>query len=80
MISAVYVTIVMLFTCTHMQCRAGVGACPDTMDSSGTCTNDVTDVTGFVRDGQQCVAFTRPFTTSKSAHTLPGCIFQFSFV
>ena len=57
---------VMLFTCTHIQCRAGVGACPDTMDSSGTCTNDVTDVTGFVRDGQQCVAFTRPFTTSKS--------------
>ena len=57
---------VMSFTCTHMQCRAGVGACPDTMDSSGTCTNDVTDVTGFVRDGQQCVAFTRPFTTSKS--------------
>ena len=56
---------VMSFTCTHMQCRAGVGACPDTMDSSGTCTNDVTDVTGFVRDGQQCVAFTRPFTTSK---------------
>ena len=48
-----------------MQCRAGVGACPDTMDSSGTCTNDVSDVTGFVRDGQQCVAFTRPFTTSK---------------
>ena len=48
-----------------MQCRAGMGACPDTMDSSGTCTNDVSDVTGFVRDGQQCVAFTRPFSTSK---------------
>ena len=48
-----------------MQCRAGVGACPDTMDSSGTCTNDVSNVTGFVADGQQCVAFTRPFSTCK---------------
>ena len=48
-----------------MQCRAGMGACPDTMDSSGTCSNDVTDVTGFVADGQQCVAFTRPFSTCK---------------
>ena len=47
------------------KCRAGMGACPDTMDSSGTCTNDVTDVTGFVRDGQQCVGFTRPFATCK---------------
>ena len=62
-----------------MQCRAGVGACPDTMDSSGTCTNDVTDVTGFVRDGQQCVAFTRPFSTSKRLVTadslLSVCLF-----
>ena len=55
----------MLLTCTHMQCRAGVGACPDTMDSSGTCSNDVSEVTGFIRNGQQCVAFTRPFSTCK---------------
>ena len=52
-----------------MQCRAGVGACPDTMDSSETCSNDVSNVTGFVADGQQCVAFTRPFSTCKGLAT-----------
>ena len=49
------------------QCRAGVGACPDTLDSRGTCTNDVTEVTGFVSNGQQCVSFVRPFSTSEWA-------------
>ena len=50
----------------HVQCRAGVGACPDTLDSSETCTNDIMDVSGSVTNGQQCVSFTRPFSTSKS--------------
>ena len=45
-----------------MQCRGGSGACPDTVDTTvGSCTDDVSDVSGFVQDGQQCIAFTRPF-------------------
>ena len=48
-----------------VQCRAGVGACPDTLDSSGTCTNDVTLVRGFSEDGQQCVVFSRNFAAGK---------------
>ena len=46
-----------------LQCRAGQGACPDTSDTTagGSCTNDVSDVSGFVQDGQQCISFTRPF-------------------
>ena len=43
------------------QCRDGVGACPDTLDLSGTCTNDVTLIQGFRQDGQQCVVFSRNF-------------------
>ncbi len=46
-----------------IQCRAGEGACPDELDASGECTNDVFDVGGAVTDGMQCVSFTRNFTT-----------------
>ena len=49
-----------------VQCRGGVGACPDTEDSSGTCTNHVTLVGGFSEDGQQCVTFTRNFAAGKT--------------
>ena len=50
-----------------MQCHGGSGACPDTIDTStgSTCTNDVTDVSGFVQEGQQCISFARPFNPSK---------------
>ena len=50
------------------QCRGGSGACPDTVDTTtgSTCTNDVTDVSGFVQEGQQCISFTRPFNPSES--------------
>ena len=58
-----------------MQCRGGAGACPDTIDSTtgaaGTCTNDVTDVSGFVQEGQQCISFTRPFNPGK--WVISGC-------
>ena len=47
----------------YFQCRDGEGACPDEMDSSGSCTNDISNITGFVTDGQQCVSFTRQFNT-----------------
>ena len=43
----------------------GQGACPDTVDSRGTCTNDATVVGGFRDDSQQCVTFTRPLTPGK---------------
>ena len=49
-----------------LQCRAGEGACPDVMDSSGSCTNDVFSIEGSVNNGIQCVSFTRNFTTSKN--------------
>ena len=41
--------------------------CPDTVDTTTgrTCANDVSDVTGFVKDGQQCISFTRPINPSK---------------
>ena len=50
-----------------IQCRGGRGACPDTVDTTtgGPCTNDVSDVSGFVQEGQQCISFTRPFNPSK---------------
>ena len=55
----------MYISFAHFQCRAGSGACPDEMDSSRSCTNDISDVTGAVTDGQQCVSFTRQFSTCK---------------
>ena len=55
------------FYVMFMQCRGGRGACPDTVDTAtgGTCTSDVSDVSGFVQDGQQCISFTRLFNPSK---------------
>ena len=52
-----------------LQCRGGSGACPDTVDTTTgrICTNDVSDVSGFVQEGQQCISFTRPFNPSKQA-------------
>jgi hypothetical protein len=50
----------------YTQCRGGEGACPDTEDSSGTCTDDVTLVGGVSVDGQQCVTFTRNFAAGKT--------------
>ena len=37
--------------------------CPDELDNRGTCTNDVSDVSGFAFNREQCVSFTRSFTT-----------------
>ena len=53
----------LILTFDPLQCRGGVGACPDEMDSSGSCTNDVSDVSGWKENGQQCVVFTRRFAT-----------------
>ena len=39
--------------------------CPDAMDMSKTCTNDVFSVSGKNVNRKQQVSFTRPFTTSK---------------
>ncbi len=48
-----------------MQCRNGAGACPDALDRSGSCTDDVT-VLGGVRDnGVQWISFKKPFMTSE---------------
>ena len=47
----------------HMQCRGGVGVCPDTLDSRGTCADNVTVVSGYSFNRKQCVSFIRPFET-----------------
>ena len=52
--------------CLSLQCRNGVGACPDTVDSRGVCTNDVALVQGWKENGQQCVVFSRNFTSGQT--------------
>ena len=47
------------------QCRDGRGACPDTRTSAFNCTNDVRNVSGSIRDGVQCVTYTRSFAGSQ---------------
>ena len=42
--------------------------CPDQLDNRGTCSSDVLDVSGFSGNRQQCVSFTRPFTTGMYMH------------
>lgn len=54
-----------------MQCRAGQGACPDTVDSTvGSCSNDVTLITGLKKDGQQCVVYSRKFAAGQTPSIL----------
>ena len=55
--------------CSIVQCSDGVGACPDILDSSGSCTNDAYDVEGSITDGVQCVSFTRNLTTGKNVRS-----------
>ena len=64
----------------YFQCRAGVGACPDVMDSSGLCTNDVFNIEGSINNGVQCVSFTRNFTTSEKIYIAIIIIFIIDFV
>ena len=37
--------------------------CPDTLDSRGTCANNVTVMSGESLNRLQCVSFIRPFET-----------------
>ncbi|XP_064398586.1 protein Skeletor, isoforms B/C-like [Halichondria panicea] len=55
----------------YIQCVAGAGACPDTLDLRGGCTNDVFDISGSRVDTKQCVAFSRNFSTSDDTCDLP---------
>ena len=50
------------------QCRDGVGACPDTEDSSGECSNNVALLQGWKENGQQCVVYSRNFTAGELNH------------
>jgi hypothetical protein len=63
-----YNNIILFSLHDYSQCRGGSGACPDTVDATvgSVCTNDVSDISGFVEEGQQCISFTRPFNPSKS--------------
>ena len=53
---------------TFPQCRSGLGVCPDVLDNRGTCTDNLLGVSGFSSNRQQCVSFTRPFTTGTYLH------------
>lgn len=57
-----------------MQCRNGVGVCPDELDSSGECTNDVFGVSGSRSNGEQCVTYSRNLTTSKQGTVIVAII------
>ena len=48
-----------------LQCRTGLGVCPDALDDRGTCSNDVLNVHGTTTNRKQCVSFTRPFRTGE---------------
>ena len=48
-----------------LQCRDGRGACPDEDHFSGSCSNDIVSVSGSRQGGQQCVIYTRHFSTSE---------------
>ena len=48
-----------------MQCRDGVGACPDELDSSGTCQNDIFDISGYIENAIQCVSYSKNFSTGE---------------
>ena len=54
-----------MLLCVFVQCRQGVGVCPDDLDSRGTCNDDVKSVSGFNVNRLQQVSFSRPFTTGK---------------
>ena len=56
--------------CDIVQCRGGQGACPDTVDTTvGSCSNDVTLITGLKKDGQQCVVYSRKFAAGQTPST-----------
>ncbi len=55
---------------SHVQCRTGQGACPDTDNNAGPCTDDVFNISGTKEDGVQCVTYSRPFVTSESSTNL----------
>lgn len=42
-----------------------MGVCPDELDSSGECTEDVFGVSGSRSNGEQCVTYSRNLNTSK---------------
>ena len=42
-----------------------MGACPDVLDKSGTCTDDVTLLGGMRDNGVQWISFKRPFLSSE---------------
>ena len=47
-----------------LQCRDGVGVCPDKESSAGgTCREDNFDISGSVKDGVTCVTYSRHFDT-----------------
>ncbi|XP_064399010.1 mucin-2-like isoform X2 [Halichondria panicea] len=52
------------FLTGYFQCRGGRGACPDEDHFSDSCSNDIVSVSGSRQGGQQCVIYTRNFSTN----------------
>ncbi|XP_064398937.1 neurogenic locus notch homolog protein 3-like [Halichondria panicea] len=59
------------FLTGYFQCRDGRGACPDEDHFSGSCSNDIVSVSGSRQGGQQCVIYTRHFSTNDSTCDIP---------
>ena len=57
----------LLFTYCCLQCRGGVGVCPDTLLATGTGTQDVSIVAGDVVNNRRCIEYSRPLSTGKCA-------------
>ena len=55
----------LLFTRCCLQCRGGVGVCPDTLLASGTGTQDASIVAGDVTNTRRCIEYSRPLRTGK---------------
>ena len=54
-----------------MQCRSGIGVCPDRGSHvSGTCIEDNFDITGSVSNGVTCVTYSRLLNTSMFKHPI----------
>ncbi len=63
-----YCLISQSFAPLPLQCRDGRGACPDESHFSGSCSNDIVSVSGSRQGGQQCVIYTRSFSTSECVY------------
>ena len=56
-----------------LQCRSGIGVCPDTMLAGGNGRDDVSNVTGQLTNGLTCVKYLR-FLNTGELHIVCVCV------